>query len=151
MSSKLFTHSNYKIAVAVDCPAFDVGAIGARVKDGAAFAKHLADAIGAFDWNTCDPPGRAYLELPKEAHALVHSGVGTRTDNPGDYLVRFHQGAVRLFLKRNLCAPIDSVAANVYTVDAYLALNLSDTERARISGLGCTHVIVAVLAFAEQA
>lgn len=151
MAVKLFTHTSYKIAVSVDCTAFDVGAIGARVKDAVTFTQYLANAIGAYDWSACDPPGRAYLTLPREAHTLVHSGVGVRTNNPGDYLIRFHQGEVRLFLRRHLCAPIDRVVVNVYTTDAYLAQNLSNSERARIAELGCTHVVVAVLAFAEQA
>jgi hypothetical protein len=51
------------------------------------------------------------------------------------------------FFTRSLAAPVDNVAVVVYTLDAYLKdPDCTPEECERVKALGCTHVLVAVLA-----
>jgi hypothetical protein len=156
-----------KIALADIVTAFDVMAIGTKVMNDIPFMRFVSDAIKAFDWSTCRQSGQAYIPISKEACALVFGGVGKRTQDPKDYVIRTHRGQVGMYLRRNktiirpsldhlhmneaqtvsLAAPVDNVAVVAYTLDAYLKdPDCTPEECERVKALGCTHVLVAVLA-----
>lgn len=131
--------------------AFDFSTVGTKVTDHATFTAMLGHAVSEHDFTSDDTPGQGYIPLPAEAVAVVISGVGPRSANRDDYIVRRYRGTDAIFLRRGLAAPPASVAAIVYTRDAYLTDPdvLKDAEeQARIAGSDATHVLVAVLASA---
>lgn len=147
MSQLSFCYHGFRIGLADIVTAFDRKTIGSKVLDDAKFLTCLADAMEAFDWTACRQPGQAYISLGKEACAFVSGGVGHRTQNPDDYVVRLNRGDVGMYLKRRHAAPVDSLAVVVYTLAAYVQdPDCSDDERKRVMDMGLTHVLVAVLA-----
>ena len=140
-----------RIANANILTAFDAASIGTKVTNPSGFRAHLADAVGSTDFGAQRVPGQAFLTLPEAAQRTVSAGVGKRTTNPGDFVLREHRGKVAAFLKREHAAPVEGLAAVVYTAEAYLsdpdvAGDAGEVER--IQDEGATHVLVAVLAFA---
>ncbi len=147
MNQMSFSHHGFSIGLADIVTAFDERTIGSKVVDAQGFMVALSNAMEAFDWTACRQPGQAYIALPKEACAFVSGGVGHRTQDPSDYVIRRNRGDVGLYLKRRHAAPVDSVAVVVYTLDAYLRdPDCSEDERRRVMDMGLTHVLVAVLA-----
>lgn len=172
MKQMSFCYHGLRIGLADIVTAFDERTIGSKVLDEAKFMVCLADAIANHPWWTCRQEGQAYITLPQEACAFVSGGVGKRTQNPEDYVIRTNRGEVGLYLKRyaermepvwvteddetfatvrpktvSLAAPVDNVAVVVYTLDAYLRdPDCSEEERKRVTDMGLTHVLVAVLA-----
>lgn len=128
--------------------AFDDMSIGSKVYDELKFLEEVAKGIESFDWNTCRVQGQAYIKLSKYACNFVGAGVGKRTKDPNDYLIRIHRGEVGLYLHRSLAVKnVDDVAVVIYTFDAYLKdPDMTDEEYKRINSLRPTHVIVTVLA-----
>ena len=164
-------YHGFVIGLADIVTAFDEATIGSKVTSDK-FMPCVADAMEAFDWSTCREPGQAYIPLSQEACALVSGGVGKRTKDPEDYVIRVHRDQAGMYLKRNktvvfyekvrsaggtkmyprtlhksLAAPVDNVAVVVYTLDAYLKdPDCTPEEAERVKTLACTHVLVAVLA-----
>ena len=131
--------------------AFNGQSIGSKVINHFEFTCILTEAIKNFDWGTCRQPGQAYIKLPEHACKHVSAGVGKRTHNPNDYVIRLHRDKVSLFLKRDLAVGVDNVASVVYTVDAYINdPDITDSEMRRVKEAGYTHMIVAVLASVGQ-
>lgn len=128
--------------------AFDDMSIGSKVYNELKFLEEVAKGIELFDWNTCRVQGQAYIKLSKYACNFVGAGVGKRTKDPNDYLIRIHRGEVGLYLHRSLAVKnVDDVAVVIYTLDAYLKdPDMTDEEYKRINNLHPTHVIVTVLA-----
>lgn len=148
MKFETFCYHGFVIGLADIVTAFDEATIGSKVTSDK-FMPCVADAMKAFDWSTCQEPGQAYIQLPQEVCALVSGGVGKRTQDPEDYVIRVHRDQVGMYLKRNktLAAPVDNVAVVVYTLDAYLKdPDCTPEEAERVKTLACTHVLVAVLA-----
>lgn len=140
-----------KIIEANIVSAFHENAIGTKVTDASGFRAHLADAIGSTDFATQRVPGQAFLTLPEAAFKTVSAGVGKRTLNPQDFVLREYRGKVSGFLKRGFAAEVEGLAAVVYTVEAYLAdpdVAGDAAEVARVTEAKATHVLVAPLAFA---
>jgi hypothetical protein len=140
-----------KIALANIVTAFEPKALGTKVTDGLSFGLVLGAAVKAFDFTTQRVPGQGFVTLGDDAKAFVSAGVGRRVDDPTAYVVRFHRGRCEAYLKREHAAPVDGVAAVVYTVAAYLAdpdVAGDAAEVERITREAPTHVLVAVLAFA---
>jgi len=140
-----------KIINATIVTAFSESAIGTKIVNPSGFRAHLADAIGSTDFAAQRVPGQAFLTLPEAAYKTVSAGVGRRTLNPSDYVCREYRGRVGAFLKREHAAPVEGLAAVVYTVEAYLAdpdVAGDESEVARVRESGATHVLVAPLAFA---
>jgi hypothetical protein len=103
--------------------------------------------IEAYDFAACRVPGQGFIHLPKETNAFVSLGVGPRSKNPKDYVLREHRGIVGPYLKREFAAPVTGVALVVYTRDAYIRdPDITPEEVERIGDV--THIIVAVLAYA---
>ena len=134
--------------------AFKDTAIGSRVTDSAGFLAALGLALEAYDTSGDRAEGQHFIVLGEDVYHTVSSGEGKRSENRDDYILRNRRGRVVTYLKRQHAAPLVSLAAVVYTVDAYL----SDPEISEIPGevdrirtaaeAGATHVIVAVIAAA---
>lgn len=132
--------------------ALDPFCVGTRVKDPDAFVPVVLDAVR--DHNFSANP-QAFIMLPKSACSMVYPGVGRRTKNELDYIVRSHRGHVDAYLRRYSSGsgdiPVDNVAVIVYTREAYLVdpdVLADEVELARVTASNATHVLVAVLAFA---
>ena len=129
--------------------AFDKKTIGSKVVNPSKFEGFLAEAIRQNDPSKDRVPGQHFISMPAESFGTVSAGVGVRTVNPGDYILREYRGQVDVYLRREFAAPVESLAVVVYTVEAYLAdPDVSPDEADRISGSGASHVLVAVLASA---
>jgi hypothetical protein len=131
--------------------AFDEKTIGSKVTDPVQFAIALTAAVESYDASHDRAPGQHFVMLPESAWTTVSAGVGKKSKDPGDYVIRVHRDQPTMFLKRENAADVEGLACVVYTRDAYLndpdVLQEPD-EMARIEASDCTHVIVAVLAFA---
>lgn len=131
--------------------AFATETIGTKVTNPTRFMEVLKAAVAAHDPSTDRQTGQHFIMLPSEVLETVSAGVGRTTKNPEDYVVRMHRGQASLFLKRTCAAPAESCAAIVYTREAYLAdpdVMRTPEKFHHISERDCTHVLVAVLAFA---
>lgn len=83
----------------------------------------------------------------------IAGGIGRKTKNPDDYVVRTYRGSPKMFLKREHAAPIEFLKAVVYTREAYLQdpdVLAEPDEQNRIKASPATHVLVAVLAGAVE-
>jgi hypothetical protein len=139
-----------KVGVSDILTAFDDSSIGTRVVDPAKFNEFLLSAIESFDWASCRVTGQAYIELDSKAKDCVLGGVGKRTDNLDDYVIRFHRNRVGLYLKRGLAAEVTGVAVVVYTNYAYRNdPQVTWEEIEQMSQRNYSHVLVAVLAHSE--
>ncbi len=130
--------------------AFKASTIGTKVTDSEGFLAAATPVIQAFDFAAQRQPGQGYIPC-NEVAPFVSAGVGKRTKDAGDYILREHRGNVEPFLRRELAAPVEGVALIVYTRDAYLAdpdVMKDQTETDRVIGSEATHIIVAVLGFA---
>jgi len=131
--------------------ALNYKAIGTKVypADVERFIDAVIAVIQSFDFSTCREPGQGLICLPDEVCVMVSAGIGHRTDNPNDYLIREHRGRVGLYLQRQLAAMSDKVAVVVYTAEAYLNdPDIKEEEAVRVRKGGFTHMLVAVLASA---
>lgn len=131
--------------------AFNDMAIGSRVVHEDAFMRYLTAAVEATNFEDQRVAGQAVVELPPKAFLTVSAGVGKRTHDPSDYVVRRYRGKVRLFLRRELAEPVESLSVVVYTKEAYINdpdVQGDPREVARIEKENPTHVLVAVLASA---
>lgn len=133
------------------CSALDDRSLGSKVVDREGFMSALERALGAFDFSTQRIPGQALISLP-EAVPFVSAGVGRRSSDPRDYVLREHRGKVGAYLRREHALPAESCSVVVYTHGAYLLdPDVTVAEAARVSAAGATHVLVAVLASAGPA
>ena len=139
-----------KIITADICSALDTPAIGSKVVKLKEFHDVMYAAVAAYDFDKARVRGQGFILVP-EAVPFVSAGVGPRSKNPEDYVLREHRGIVGPYLKREFAAPATGCALVVYTREAYLAdpdVDHASKEAARIAMLAPTHVLVAVLAFA---
>jgi hypothetical protein len=143
-----------KIINASIVSAFDAKTVGTKVTH-KNFNAHLADAVGSFKFPTETVEedgiveGQGFIPIHDAALASVSAGVGKRTENEDDFVLRFYRGRVRPFLKRELAAKATGLAAIVYTRAAYLVdADVDADELARVEASKATHVLVAILAFA---
>lgn len=148
-------HKRTQFQISNACSAFADRTIGTKVLDREAFFAILDAALEHYDTSDDRVPGQHYIDLPPEATGFVSAGVGCRTSNPDDYVLRAHRGRVNAYLKRELAAQANRIAVVVYTREAYLADSDASTdpleadfEGTRIRDSIATHVVVAVLASA---
>jgi len=131
--------------------AFDAETIGSKVTDPERFMGALGDAVASFDFNAetnehVTTTGQGLVPLPGGL-PYVSAGVGPKSVDPAHYVLREWRGDVKAFLRREYAAPVESLAAVVYTTAAYLADPDIKPEDARaLTASGATHCIVAVLA-----
>ena len=89
--------------------------------------------------------------MPESAFAFVSAGVGRRSAEPEDYVLRANRGRVNAYLRRSAAAQVESLACIIYTREAYLAdpdVREDMEEFDRITRSDATHVLVAILAAA---
>jgi len=140
-----------KLGVSNIVTAFDNKTIGSKVINKVEFFCMLEEEIKNFSFLDCRQPGQAYMELPEKFNKLVSAGVGKRTLNPDDYVVRLYREKVGLYLKRKFASKVNKVACVVYTIDAYLNdPDLEEEEKEFLGHCDFTHMLVAVLAFADN-
>ena len=140
-----------KIEYANIVTAFDENTIGSKIIDSKVFLEILERAIEYTAFENQKVPGQALIPLTawtsatKMATQCVSSGVGKRTDNIDDYIIREHRGHIGMYLKRHLAALFDELDVVVYTKDAYLKdPDVNEEEINRVKD--ATHILVAVLA-----
>lgn len=138
-----------KFAVADICSAFEDQAIGTRVLcNPEGFLAILEAALATYDTSGDRVPGQHFVRLPCIPSQLS-AGVGKRTDNPDDYVLRAYRGQVHAFLKRDHAAPVTGCNVVLYTLEAYkVDPDVTPKEYARVASNNPTHVIVAILAHA---
>lgn len=139
------------------CHAFNTLAVGTKVTGNHdEFFAMLKEAVEAHDGSNDQAPGQHFIMLPDRAVELVSCGVGRHTSVGTDYAVRIWRDEPCVFLKREHAARCTGVAVVVYTWDAYTAdpdITPEELERLQpVGGFdeeGLTHVVVAVLGFAD--
>ena len=125
--------------------AFAEMTIGTKVVNSSKFEEFLMEAIQKHDPSSRDKR----ISMPPEAFGTVSAGVGARSVNPDDYVLREYRGAVDAYLRRELASPVESLAVIAYTAEEYLAdPDVRQDEVERIRKSGATHVLVAILASA---
>lgn len=134
------------IATASICSARSPEAIGSRVLDDHGFMMAAQAAVEAFDFAQARVPGQGFILCPA-AVPYVSAGIGRRSKDPADYVLREHRGVVSAYLMRAFAAPATGCALIVYTREAYVRdPDVTSEEASRVAH--ATHVLVAVLAFA---
>jgi hypothetical protein len=129
--------------------AFHGPTIGSKVVDLDRFIAALATAVQSHDFSTDRVPGQGSLLLPADAFGTVSCGVGKRSDDPSDYVIRMYRGRVNAYLKRPGAATVESLEVVVYTKAAYLAVPSvagQADEITRVNDSNAEYVIVAILA-----
>lgn len=130
--------------------AFSNSTIGTKVTDADNFLVAVEMRVRNHAFNLERVPGQGFIHC-NEVIPYVSAGVGKRTKDPNDYVLREHRGTVEAYLSRKHAATVDGCALVVYTVEAYLNdpdVQADSDETARIKSSEATHVLVAVLAFA---
>ncbi len=124
---------------------FEPTGVGTRITDPAHVLAAIESRLSTGD-HLVSAPGQ--FEIPLSATGLL-GGIGRRTQNQDDYVVRTWRGRVDMFLKREFAVPVAHAKAIVYTIDAYEAdPQVSALESQVLRDQSVTHVIVAILAFA---
>lgn len=140
-----------KITTANILSTFSDQTVGTKVIDREAFLAAVSEAVEEHDFTAERIPGQGFLPMPATSFELVSAGVGQRSKNPEDYVLRAHRGVVSAYLRREKAAEVESLACIVYTREAYLTdpeVKEDKEEFERISSSEATHVLVAVLAAA---
>jgi hypothetical protein len=140
-----------KVALSNIVTAFNPSAIGTRVTDAGAFLEEVVYAIRAHDFRRDRVPGQAVIHLSSQVIRCVSAGVGPKSADPNDYVLREHRGKVGAYLKRELAAKAETVSIVVYTREAYLHDPDVTEDEVRIMDSEVTHVLIAVLANAGPA
>jgi hypothetical protein len=132
--------------------AFEDDCIGSKCGNQDAFELNLEAAIENHDTSRDRAEGQHFIVLSKEAIEAsgITAGVGRKTANVEDYVLRLYRGGVKTFLNREHALPVSFCAVIVYTKAAYLAdPEGTDKLRAEIEASEGTHFLVALLANAE--
>lgn len=131
--------------------AFDTKSIGTKVLDATSFWDIAAKAVASHDTFKDEFPGQHFI-IRKDLWPILSGGVGLRTRNPDDYVLRDYRGKVSAYLARKYAEKLDKnsfTALIIYTREAYLAdpdVIYDAQERERISSGVATHVLVAIIA-----
>ena len=126
--------------------------IGSKVGNSPAFREALTEAIASHDTSRDRAEGQHIIVLSPEAIKAsdITCGVGRKTSNISDYVMREWRGSVSTFLKRENALPVSFCAVIVYTKSAYLAdPQMPEDERKQVLASDSTHYLVALLANAD--
>jgi len=132
--------------------AYSSDCIGSKCGYGLTFEARVERAIENHDPSRDRAPGQHFIVLTPEDinQSRITAGVGRKTANVEDYVLRTYRGEVKTFLKREHALPVSFCAVIVYTKQAYLADPESTEElKAEIEKSGGTHFLIALLANAE--
>lgn len=135
-------------AISPTLSAFEDRAIGSRVTDKQGFLDALMVAVQAHDPAKDRAAGQHFIVLPESAFLTVSGGVGLRTTNPEDYVLRVHRGHVSANLRREKALPVEHLAVVVYTTAAWMIDGDVINDKLESVADGHSHIIVAVLASA---
>ncbi len=130
--------------------AFNDLTVGTKVTDKEGFDKTAIEVISQFDFASQRVPGQGFIPCDDLA-PFISAGVGRRTGNPDDFIVRVYRGQADLYLRRHAAAEVERAAIIVYTREAYLAdpdVTNDEGELSLIERSAATHVLVSVLGFA---
>lgn len=136
----------FRLAVCPSIGALKEGpVVGQKVLSREAFlaimTQHIVHVLPSTQF---DEEGFGVIQLPVDVLPLVSSGVGCRSEDPDDYVIRKHQGRVGLYLKRRLALPVERCTAHMFTKTDYLVNWLERGEEAPLSQEdleGVTHVV----------
>ncbi len=135
--------------------AFHSRTVGTKVLIPDLLTGMVLEGIGKTNFVDQKVPGQAFIMLPDAARAAVSAGVGPRSEDPDHYVIRKWRDHVGCYLKRQYAAPVEAVAAIVYTREAYTAdPEVQKDQDAMMKALFWngfskpTHVLVSVLGFA---
>ena len=106
-----------KLVAANIVSCFNASSVGTKVLDREGFEAAAVAAIEAYDFGAQRVPGQGFVQCP-EAVPFVSAGVGRRTRNPEDFVLREYRGNVETFLRREHAAKVEGCALVVYTKDA---------------------------------
>lgn len=134
-------------AISNVCSAFETAGVGTKVLKPGSLLGALTAAVEAHDQASDRVPGQHFINLPAVTFGFVSAGVGRRSEDPEDYVLRAHRGVVEAFLRREKAAAVEGLACVVYTRAAYNA-DPDVVSAGRQVDENTTHVVVAVLAFA---
>lgn len=135
-----------KFIVSSVCSAFNTTTIGTKIVDFESFMAVLGEGVEAHDHSKDEFPGHSPVVLPNGI-PYVSAGVGERSRNEGDFVIRTHRGTVGLFMKREKASPVESLVVIIYSREAYLSdPQVEFDEVERVARSGADHVVVAVLA-----
>ena len=126
--------------------------IGSKVGNKPAFREAIAEAILHHDTSRDRAEGQHFIVLSPEAvsQSEITCGVGKKTSNVEDYVMREWRGNVQTFLKREKALPVAFCAVIVYTKEAYLAdPQMSEEEKERVQASEAQYYLVALLANAD--
>jgi len=135
------------IAVSNIVTSFSDQTIGTKVINATDFWANVRACLSTYDTDKDIVPGQHFINL-YEPNQLISAGVGKRTLNPDDYVLRLYRGQIRMYLRRELAAPVEGGAVVIYTIDAYRNDPQVDKDELSSFDPDCTHVLVAVLGFA---
>lgn len=133
------------------------GGVGSRIENVEAFEAALAVAVEAFDFTTANKAvrteGQGFIRLDHAA-GTCSAGVGPKSADPSQYVLREWRGTVKAFLRRPFAVEAETLAVVVYTGPAFLAAldnpdtpeDVAKSEREAFEASGATHAVVAVLA-----
>lgn len=126
--------------------------IGSKVGNSSAFRSALTEAIASHDTSKDRAEGQHFIVLSADAIEAsdITCGVGRKTSNISDYVMREWRGSVSTFLKRENALPVSFCAVIVYTKSAYLSdPQMPEDERKQVLASDSTHYLVALLANAD--
>jgi hypothetical protein len=127
--------------------AFSDQTVGTKVIDAEEFWIKVKTDLCFHDVDKDVVAGQHFIML-RNPEKYLSAGIGKRTTNPEDYVLRLYRGQVKAYLRREFAAPIEGGAAVIYTIDAYRNDPQVDEDELNSIDPDCTHVLVAVLGFA---
>jgi len=138
---------NFEISSIVT--AFSDKTIGTKVIHPTSFWEAVFLVLARHDESNDVEPGQHFIMLTDTNPAsYLSGGIGKRTTNPNDYVLRLYRGQVKAYLRGWLAEPIEDAAVVIYTKEAYAKDPQVDQEELKGLDPECTHVLVAVLGFA---
>ena len=145
----MLPHDRIIVYFSPHCIAAQTSAIGTKVTNHRDFLGEVTEALAKHDESEDLDPGSHIIALPpSKIQKCLSGGSGLATKNPQDYVVRYNEGEMRAFLKRELAVPSELCTVCVYSRDRYLQ-QLQPNANA-LDALGAaTHVIVEVLSFSK--
>lgn len=94
-----------KLAISSTLSAFAASTIGTKIVDEKGFMEEAGKAIEQYDSSKDRQPGQHFVVAPGTI-PYVSAGVGKRTNNPEDYVLRSHRGRIETYLRREVRRPL---------------------------------------------
>lgn len=113
------------------------------------FMSVVQDLLEKHDTSNDRAEGQHFLMLPKETLKYILCGLGPRSENPDDFIMREHRGVVKAYLKRSFAPEPTGAAAIIYTKEACLVDEDVKKEGLldEVESVDASHILIAVLSF----